>query len=458
MGKYALILAAGEGKRMKSSMSKVLHQVCGKEMVNHVIDVMRSAGFDEVNVIVGKGKEQVMEKTKSRNVTFSVQEEQLGTGHAVLCAKEFLSGKEGTIAIFTGDAPLIRRETVAELLRMHEEKGYSATLLTSVIDNPTGYGRVVREGEDVARIVEQKDGTPEELAVKEINAGMYLFDVRELLIALGELKNENAQGEYYLTDVIGIMKAKGLTLGASITQFDETRGVNSREQLAEAEEIMRKRINRFHMENGVTLIDRERTYIGADVRIGMDTIIYPNNNLEGNTVIGSGCTLYPDSRIVDTVIGDRVTVTSSVVLESEVGNDTTIGPFAYVRPESQIGAHVKIGDFVEIKKSCIGDGTKISHLTYVGDAEVGKNVNFGCGTVTVNYDGTRKWKTTVGDNVFIGCNTNLIAPVTVNDGAYIAAGSTITDEVPKDSLAIARARQVVKEEWAAIRRRESGKK
>lgn len=458
MGKYALILAAGEGKRMKSSMSKVLHQVCGKEMVNHVIDVMRSAGFDEVNVIVGKGKEQVMEKTKSRNVTFSVQEEQLGTGHAVLCAKEFLTGKEGTIAIFTGDAPLIRRETVVELLRMHEEKGYSATLLTSVIDNPTCYGRVVREGEDVARIVEQKDGTPEELAVKEINAGMYLFDVRELLIALGELKNENAQGEYYLTDVIGIMKAKGLTLGASITQFDETRGVNSREQLAEAEEIMRKRINRFHMENGVTLIDRERTYIGADVRIGMDTIIYPNNNLEGNTVIGSGCTLYPDSRIVDTVIGDRVTVTSSVVLESEVGNDTTIGPFAYVRPESQIGAHVKIGDFVEIKKSCIGDGTKISHLTYVGDAEVGKNVNFGCGTVTVNYDGTRKWKTTVGDNVFIGCNTNLIAPVTVNDGAYIAAGSTITDEVPKDSLAIARARQVVKEEWAAIRRRESGKK
>lgn len=458
MGKYALILAAGEGKRMKSNMSKVLHQVCGKEMVNHVIDVMRSAGFDEVNVIVGKGKEQVMEKTKSRDVSFSVQEEQLGTGHAVLCAKEFLAGKEGTIAIFTGDAPLIRRETVAELLRMHEEKGYSATLLTSVIDNPTGYGRVVREGEDVARIVEQKDGTPEELAVKEINAGMYLFDVRELLSALGELKNENAQGEYYLTDVIGIMKAKGLTLGASITQFDETRGVNSREQLAEAEEIMRKRINRFHMENGVTLIDRERTYIGADVRIGMDTIIYPNNNLEGNTVIGSGCTLYPDSRIVDTVIGDRVTVTSSVVLESEVGNDTTIGPFAYVRPESQIGAHVKIGDFVEIKKSCIGDGTKISHLTYVGDAEVGKNVNFGCGTVTVNYDGTRKWKTTVGDDVFIGCNTNLIAPVTVNDGAYIAAGSTITDEVPKDSLAIARSRQVVKEEWAAKRRRESGKK
>ena len=456
MGKYALILAAGEGKRMKSSMSKVLHQVCGKEMVNHVIDVMRSAGFDEVNVIVGKGKEQVMEKTKSRNVSFSVQEEQLGTGHAVLCAKEFLSGKEGTIAIFTGDAPLIRRETVQELLRMHEEKGYSATLLTSVIHNPTGYGRVVREGDDVARIVEQKDGTPEELAVKEINAGMYLFDVRELLTALGELKNDNAQGEYYLTDVIGIMKAKGLTLGASITQFDETRGVNSREQLAEAEEIMRKRINRFHMENGVTLIDRERTYIGADVRIGMDTIIYPNNNIEGNTVIGSGCTLYPDSRLVDTVVGDRVTIMSSVVLESEVGNDTTIGPFAYVRPESQIGAHVKIGDFVEIKKSCIGDGTKISHLTYVGDAEVGKNVNFGCGTVTVNYDGKHKYKTTVGDDVFIGCNTNLIAPVTVNDGAYIAAGSTITDEVPKDSLAIARSRQVVKEDWAA-KRRESGK-
>lgn len=456
MGKYALILAAGEGKRMKSETSKVLHKVCGKEMVNHVIDIMRNAGFDDVNVIVGRSKEQVMERTSSRNVSYSIQEEQLGTGHAVLCAKEFLAGKNGTVAIFTGDAPLVREETVKAMLRSHEEGAYSATLLTSVIEDPTGYGRVKRSGNDVEKIIEHKDCTEEELELTEINAGMYLFDVNELLSALTELKNDNAQGEYYLTDVIEIMRGRDLKVGAVITEFDETRGINSRVQLAEAEAIMRKRINEFHMDNGVTLIDPNTTYIGADVRIGNDTIIYPNNTLEGKTLIGKGVLLHPNNRIENSVIEDDVTVASSVILSSKVGKKTTVGPFAYIRPDSVIGEKVKVGDFVEIKKSTIGNGTKISHLTYIGDAEVGEHVNFGCGTVTVNYDGKSKFKTIVEDHAFIGCNTNLVAPVTVGEGAFTAAGSTITVDVPKDALGIARAKQVNKEGWVQ-KRKESGK-
>lgn len=456
MGKYALILAAGEGKRMKSETSKVLHKVCGKEMVNHVIDIMRNAGFEDVNVIVGRSKEQVMDKTSSRNVSYSVQEEQLGTGHAVLCAKEFLQDKEGTVAIFTGDAPLVREETVKEMLKSHEEGDYSATLLTSVIENPAGYGRIKRSGNDVEKIIDHKDCSEEELKLKEINAGMYLFDAKALLEALLLLKNDNAQGEYYLTDVIEIMKGKNLKVGAVITEFDETRGVNSRAQLAEAEAILRKRINEFHMENGVTLIDPLTTYIGADVVIGNDTIIYPNNKLEGKTVLGKGVLLHPNNRIEDSVIEDEVTIASSVILCSKVGKKTTVGPFAYIRPDSVIGEKVKVGDFVEIKKSTIGNGTKISHLTYIGDAEVGEHVNFGCGTVVVNYDGKNKYKTVVEDHAFIGCNTNLVAPVTVHEGAFTATGSTITENVPKEGLGIARAKQVNKEGWVQ-KRKESGK-
>lgn len=456
MGNYALILAAGEGKRMKSETSKVLHQVCGKEMVNHVIDIMRKSGIQDVNVIVGNGKEQVIEKTKSRDVSYSVQEEQLGTGHAVLCAKAFLEGKVGTVAIFTGDAPLIQESTVDSMLKNHAEGGFSATLLTSVIENPTGYGRIQREGEEVARIIEHKDCSPEELLLKEVNAGMYLFDVEELLASLQMLKNNNAQKEYYLTDVIEIMRGRGLKVGAVITEFDETRGVNTRVHLAEAEAIMRRRINTFHMENGVTLVDPQSTYIGADVVIGQDTVIYPNNLLEGKTVLGKRVTLYPNSRIVDSQIADDVTVTSSVILESAVGKKTSVGPFAYIRPQSVIGEEVKVGDFVEIKKSTIGNGTKISHLTYIGDAEVGEHVNFGCGTVVVNYDGKNKFKTVVEDHAFIGCNTNLIAPVTVHEGAFTAAGSTVTEDVPAGSLGIARAKQVNKEGWVQ-KRKESGK-
>ncbi|WP_138203375.1 bifunctional UDP-N-acetylglucosamine diphosphorylase/glucosamine-1-phosphate N-acetyltransferase GlmU [Haloimpatiens lingqiaonensis] len=448
MYKCAMILAAGKGKRMKSSMPKVLHKVCGKEMINHVIDTMRKAEIDDVNVVIGTGSEMVKEATQNRNVIYSLQENQLGTGHAVMCAKEFLQNKEGVVAIFTGDAPLIKSETVKKLIKYHVENDFKATILTSIIDDPAEYGRIVRnEKGEVEKIVEFKDCSENEKNINEINSGMYCFNISNLLSSLEKLNNNNAQGEYYLTDVISILKNQGEKVGAIDTDFEETLGVNSRVQLAEVEAIMRNRINRCHMENGVTIISPENTYIGDEVEIGKDTIIYPGNVIEGKTIIGESCVLYPNSRIKDSIIENNVTIQSSVILDSKVGENTTVGPFAYIRPESIIGKKARIGDFVEIKKSTIGDGTKVSHLTYIGDAEVGSGCNFGCGTVVVNYDGKKKYKTIIGNNAFIGCNTNLVSPVEVEDNTYIAAGSTITQKVPEGALAIGRAKQVNKEGW-----------
>lgn len=439
--KCALILAAGQGKRIKSKLPKVLHKVCGKEMVNHVIDNMRGANIEELNIIVGNGAELVKESTKNKNVSYSVQKEQLGTGDAVKSAKEFLKNKDGVVLVFAGDAPLTKVETINKLISEHTQNNNSATLLTAVVDDPTGYGRIIRDNDEVLKIVEHKDCNEEEIKVNEMNAGMYCFDIKELLISLDELSNSNAQGEYYLTDVIGILKGKGKRVGAVVTDYEDTIGVNSRVQLAEAEEVLRNRINKLHLENGVTLIDPQTTYIGVDVEIGKDTIIYPNNILEGKTKIGEDCIIYQNCRIKDSIVEDGVDIQSSVVLDSKIGQNTTVGPFAYIRPDSSIGKNARIGDFVEIKKSTIGDGTKVSHLTYIGDAEVGSDCNFGCGTVVVNYDGKTKNKTIIGDNSFIGCNTNLISPVEVCGNTYIAAGSTITSEVKEGELAIARAKQ-----------------
>lgn len=447
MDRYAIILAAGQGKRIKSNLPKVLHKACGKEMVNHVIDTMREAGIDDVNVIIGKGAKLVQDRTSSRNVTYSLQEEQLGTGHAVKCAKAFLDGKSGVVAIFTGDAPLIKASTVKKLIDIHIANNNCATLLTSIVENPTGYGRIVRNDNAVEKIVEHKDCSEDELNITEINAGMYCFDIKNLLDALGKLSNNNAQGEYYLTDVIEIFKSNGEKIGAMVTNFEETLGVNSRSELAVVENILRKRINKMHLDNGVTIIDPNNTYIGVDVKIGQDTIIYPGNVIEGDTVIGESCVIYPNSRVNNSIIEEGVEIQSSVILDSKIGKNTTVGPFAYIRPESNIGNSVRIGDFVEIKKSTIGDNTKVSHLTYIGDAEVGTSCNFGCGTVVVNYDGKKKHKTKIGNNVFIGCNTNIVAPVEVKDNSYTAAGSTITKEVPEGSLAVARARQKNIDGW-----------
>lgn len=443
----ALVLAAGEGKRMKSETPKVLHKVCGKEMVNHVIDTLRSCGISDVAVVIGKGAEKVKKGTESRNVEYCLQEEQLGTGHAVMCASEFLKGKKGNVLVFVGDGPLVRKETVEELMEKAHQ-GYKATILTTKLEDGGKYGRIVKDEQgNVIKIVEYKDANPEELKINEINAAMYSFDIEELLSALKELKNDNAQGEYYLTDVISIMRSKGLKISALPVLKEEILAANSRVELAMLEKILKNRINNFHMENGVTIIDPDNTYIGPDVVIKRDVTIYPGNYIEGKTVLEEGVILYPNSRIKDSVIHKNVNISCSVILESIVGENTSVGPYAYLRPETVIGTGARIGDFVEIKKSTIGDGTKVSHLTYIGDAEVGSGCNFGCGTVVVNYDGKKKYKTVIGNNCFIGCNTNLVSPVEVSDNTYIAAGSTITCKVPEGALAIARARQVNKEGW-----------
>lgn len=451
MYKCALILAAGQGTRIKSSLPKVLHKVCGKEMVNHVIDTMRKAKIDDINVIIGKGADLVKEKTASRNISYSLQEEQLGTGHAVKCAIDFLKGKKGIVGVFAGDAPLIKPETIEKLFDTHVHNGNCATLLSSIVEDPTGYGRIVRNGNEVLKIVEHKDCTEEELKINEMNAAIYCFDIESLLSSLEKLSNNNNQGEYYLTDVIGILKDQDKKVGALSIDYEETIGVNSRVQLAEAEYILRNRINKLHMENGVTLIDPSSTYIGDDVEIGKDTIIYPGNVIEGNTKIGEGVIIYPNSRISNSIILNDVEIQSSVIVDSKIGERTTVGPFAYIRPESLIGNDARIGDFVEIKKSTIGDNTKVSHLTYIGDAKVGENCNFGCGTVVVNYDGKNKNTTIIGNNSFIGCNTNLVSPVTVEDNTYIAAGSTIVNDVKEGQLAVARAKQRNIEGWVARR-------
>ena len=442
MYKCALILAAGQGKRIKSNLPKVLHKVCGKEMVKHVIDTVKKSDIDDIDLIIGKGAEAVKMNTKDSGVSYSMQKEQLGTGHAVKCAMKFLESKKGVVAIFSGDTPLIKQETIEKMMSVHIEEKNSATILTAMVEDPTGYGRIIRsEDGTVLKIVEHKDCNEEELKIREMNSAIYCFNIELLVEALKKLKNNNVQGEYYLTDVIGILKKDGEKIGAVVTDFEETIGVNSRVQLAQAEEILKNRINLKHMENGVTLIDPKTTYISVDTVIGKDTVIYPNNIFEGKCEIGENCVIYQNSRIKDSKVGNDSDIQSSVILESEIGDNTTVGPFAYIRPESSIGNNTRIGDFVEIKKSKIGDGTKVSHLTYIGDAEVGEKCNFGCGTVVVNYDGKEKHKTLIGNNSFIGCNTNLVSPVSVGDNTYIAAGSTITNEVKEGDLAVARAKQ-----------------
>ena len=444
----AIILAAGEGKRMKSKKAKVTHKICGKALVECVYNSAVGAGADECVVVIGHGADQVRE-CLGEKVTYAVQEEQLGTGHAVKQAESFLKGRSGYALLLCGDTPLITAQTLASAVKYHKDNCNSATVITADMENPYGYGRIIRdEHGNLLKIVEHRDATDEEKAVKEINSGMYCFTIAHLLEALNEINNNNDQGEYYITDTIEILLSKGLKVGAmKICDSSEIMGINDRVQLAEASNIMKKRIIVEHMKAGVTIIDPSTTYIDLGVEIGSDTVIYPGTMLQGSTCIGEDCEIGPNTRIVDSAIGNGCDVVNSVVIESTVGTDTHIGPFAYIRPQSSIGSNVKIGDFVEIKKSVIGDRTKISHLTYIGDAELGKNINVGCGVVVVNYDGKKKNKTIVGDNAFIGCNSNLVSPVVIKDNAYIAAGSTITEDVPEYSLAIARERQVIKENW-----------
>ncbi|WP_133967898.1 bifunctional UDP-N-acetylglucosamine diphosphorylase/glucosamine-1-phosphate N-acetyltransferase GlmU [Eubacterium limosum] len=443
-----VILAAGHGTRMVSEKPKVLHEVGGKAMLNYVISASEAAGADDIAVIVGY-KADIVKAALPENLTAIEQKEQLGTGHAVLQALPFFENFNGNVLVLVGDAPLVRKETLEELVKAHEDGGFSATVLTAVFDDPTGYGRIVKKGDELIKIVEHKDATEEERNIKEINSGMYCFDAQALKAALQAINSDNVQGEYYLTDTIEILRGMGKKVGSYPTpDVDDIAAVNSKVQLAEIGKIMRRRINTSLMEAGAIIIDPENTYLSAETKVGKDTVVYPGVITEGRVVIGENCIIGHNSRIVNSTIADGVDIQISTILDSFVDENTHVGPYAYLRPNSHIGKNVKVGDFVEVKNSVMKDGAKASHLTYIGDAEVGKNVNLGCGTVFVNYDGTNKYRTVVEDNCFIGCNSNLVSPVTVKEGSYVAAGSTITDDVPEDTLAVARARQVNKEGYA----------
>ena len=447
--RYAIILAAGKGTRMKSKLYKVLHPVSGQPMVEHIINRVSETNPDQIITIVGHGAEQVKAQLGERS-EYALQAEQLGTGHAVLQAASFLQGKEGTTLVISGDTPLLTTETLNNLFEYHQGKNASATILTAQAEDPTGYGRIIRDHIGIVeKIVEQKDTTPEEALVQEINTGTYCFDNQALFEALNKVGTDNAQGEYYLTDIIEILKDAGKTVAAYQTEdFDESMGVNDRITLAKANELMRQRINKMHMVNGVSFVDPATTYIDAGVEIGSDTVIEAGVQLQGKTVIGSDCVIGAHSRIVDSVIEDHVVVEHSVIEKSLVKSHADVGPFAHLRPKAEIGEGVHIGNFVEVKNAEIGKNTKVGHLTYVGDATLGEEINVGCGVVFVNYDGKNKHRTTIGDHSFIGSNANIIAPVEIAKNTSVAAGSTITEDIPEYAMAIARARQVNKEEYA----------
>lgn len=446
----ALILAAGQGTRMKSNLPKVLHRVCGVPMVEQVIRVVREAGFDKCVVITGFKEELVRKNLEGKNVSFVHQAEQLGTGHAVMQAiPEFEGDKDGYVLVICGDTPLLRSDTIRDLSEVCKKNQAAAAVLTAILDNPFGYGRVLRDkAGNMTSIVEQKDGTPEQLAVHEINTGTYVFKAGPLLDALKKIDNKNAQGEYYLTDVFEIMiKAGEKVIPVAADDADETMGVNSRIQLAAADRVLRLRKAEELMAEGVSIIDPEHTYIEQDVKVGRDTVLLPGTMLQGKTMVGENCEIGPDTQLVNVTVGAGNRLNRVYGHDCTIGNNNEIGPFVHLRPDTVLHDHIKIGNFVEVKNSTVDDGTKLPHLIYCGDSDLGKNVNFGCGTVTVNFDGKNKHRCRVDDHAFIGCNTNLVAPVHVGERAFTAAGSTITKDVPAKALSVARARQTNIKGW-----------
>lgn len=449
VNKNAIILAAGKGTRMKSKLHKVLHQVCGKTMVEHVLTQLQAADIQNIVTVVGYGADTVKDSLGDQ-VRYALQKQQLGTGHAVMQTEDLLGELAGQTLVVSGDTPLFTAATFNHLFQYHEQRHAAVTILTSKAPDPTGYGRIVRnEIGIVERIVEQKDASVEEQAIHEINTGVYCFDNQKLFAALKRLTNDNAQGEYYLTDVIGILKEEGEIVTAyQMEDFDESMGVNDRSALAKATKIMQKRINTQLMKDGVTLVDPETAYIDTDVQIGQDTVIEGNVVIKGRTTIGADCLIGAGSRIEDSILHDDVTIMSSTLERSEVHSGADVGPNSHLRPEAELGENVHVGNFCEVKKAYIGAGTKVGHLSYIGDATLGKNINVGCGVVFVNYDGTNKLHTNVGDHAFIGSNSNIVAPVNIAADSFVAAGSTITDSTEQFDMAIARARQVNKPGYA----------
>lgn len=445
MQRHAIVLAAGKGTRMKSKKYKVLHEVAGKSMIEHVVKSVSESGVGQLVTIVGHGAESVKETLGDMSL-YSFQEQQLGTAHAVNMASEHLEDQQGTTLVVCGDTSLITPETLKSLVDHHEEKEAQATVLSATAPDPKGYGRIVRDANDrLVKIVEQKDATVEEQQISEISSGIFAFDNQVLFEKLQHVSNDNAQNEYYLPEVLSlILEEQGIVEIHHTNDFEEIMGVNDRVMLSEAARVFRQRINESHMRNGVTIVDPASTYIDVDVTIGEDTTIEPGVKLAGDTQIGSEVEVGQYTEITNSRIGNNVIIKQSMINEAVVDDDVKIGPFAQLRPGAKLGHKVKVGNFVEIKKSEIKAGAKVPHLSYIGDAEIGERTNIGCGSITVNYDGKNKFKTVIGSDSFIGCNSNLVAPVNLGDGSFTAAGSTITDDVPHNSFAIARNRQTTK--------------
>jgi bifunctional UDP-N-acetylglucosamine pyrophosphorylase / glucosamine-1-phosphate N-acetyltransferase len=454
-GVQALVLAAGKGTRMKSGRAKVLHQVLGVPLLEHVLRAVESVGASPLTVVVGHQAESVEAAFAGRGLSFVRQDPPLGTGHAVQSAREaFGAHPTHTVLVVNGDLPLLRAETLHSLLAAHRRSRASATLLTVELPEPGAYGRVLRdETGGVRAIVEAKDASPSERQVREINAGLYAFEVPALLQVLGGLQPQNAQGEYYLTDVVGLLRAAGHVVGAVRAEDPaEALGVNSVAELAEAGGLLRRRRLQEMMAAGASVEDPDSTHVGLDVTVEADAVLRPYTFLEGRTEIGAGAVVGPFVRLVDTVVGPGAQILDHCVIrQSVVEAGASVGPFAHIRPESRVGRGAKVGNFVELKKASLGDGSKAPHLSYVGDATVGPSVNIGAGTITCNYDGTHKHPTHIEAGAFIGSDTTLVAPVTVGEGAYVAAGSTITEDVPPGALALGRSRQVTKPGWVAAR-------
>jgi bifunctional UDP-N-acetylglucosamine pyrophosphorylase/glucosamine-1-phosphate N-acetyltransferase len=453
MSSVALILAAGEGTRMKSDKPKVAHEVLGKPMVNWVVSVAREAGCERVVAVTGH-RAEIVEALLPVDVVSVRQEQQLGTGHAVMSARPALGDFSGSLVVLSGDTPLLSAEAISGLVAIRESTGSALTLLTTSMPDPTGYGRIVRDLKDgsVARIVEEKDCSAEERRITEVNTGTYCFDSAVLFAHLDRLSTDNAQGEYYLTDMVTVFNAEGLMVSASTTDDPaETIGVNSRVQLAEANKLMQRRINRAHMLAGVTMIDPELVWIGPDARLGRDVEVLPMSFVFGDTVVGDRSIIGPNSRLTDATIAEDAVVDASIVMSAVVGSHASVGPVSYLRAGTVLEANSKAGACVEIKKSTVGEGSKVPHLSYIGDTTIGKNVNVGAGSITCNYDGEKKHATRIGDGAFIGSDTMLVAPVTVGEGAVTAAGSTIARDVPAGALALERSEQVVIDGWAQRR-------
>ena len=442
-----LILAAGKGTRMKSELPKVIHEVNGIPMISKIIKVLEILKPEENILILGHKKEEVL-KVVGEDADYVVQTEQLGTGHAVLQAKDKLEDYDGDVMVLCGDTPLLREETLEELYKFHRDTDSVTTILTSIYDNPFGYGRIVKENGLVKAIVEEKEADAEIKKIKEVNAGVYCFKGRELFDALSKITNNNEKGEYYLTDVIGIQVGEGKKVQSFVLNDNiEILGVNSKVELAQASKVLRDRKNIELMEKGAILIDPSAVYAEEDVKVGRDTVIYPGVVLQGKTVIGDNCQILGTTRIIDSTLGDNIKVESSVIEESILEEGVTVGPFAHLRPKSHLKEKVHIGNFVEIKKSTLEKGVKAGHLTYLGDAQIGEDTNIGAGTITCNYDGKNKFKTVIGKNSFIGSDSMLVAPVIIGENALVGAGSVITKDVPDNSLAVSRSKQIIKNDW-----------